>query len=72
MAKIFQGTQAAWKIFLKPAINAAAPVVGLALAANSKNAAVGKATTNILKSKRGGKILNLTYMLGHALRRRVM
>ena len=72
MKKIFKGSQSAWNIFLKPTINTLAPVMGMAVGAKSKNKQVGAATTNILKSLTGGKILSLTDMHGRGLRLRVM
>ena len=50
LQKNFQGTQTAWKKFLKPAVNVAAPFIGMAVSAKTKNPKVGPATTNILKS----------------------
>ena len=44
----------------------------MAVGAKSKNPKVGQATTNILNSILGGKILCLTDMHGHGLRLRVM
>ena len=44
--------------FLKPAFNVAAPFIGMAVSAKTKNSNVGQATTNILKSISGGKILS--------------
>ena len=72
LQKIFRGTQTAWSKFLKPTINTLAPVIGMAVGAKSKNAKVGAATTNILKSLTGGKILSLTDMHGRGLRLKVM
>ena len=62
MANVFKGKQKAWKSFLKPANNTLAPVIGMAVRAKSKCAQVGQATTNILKSISGGKLLSLTDM----------
>ena len=56
LQKIFEGTQTAWKKFLKSAINATSPFIGMADSAKTKNPKVGQATTNILKSINGGKI----------------
>ena len=70
--KIFKGSQTAWNKFLKPAVNVAAPFVGMAVSAKTKNPKIGQATTNILKSISGGKILSLTVMHGNGLRLRVM
>ena len=72
LQKIFKGTQTSWNEFLKPAINATAPFIGMAVSAKTKNSRVGQATTNILKSISRGKILSLTDMHGHGLRLRVM
>ena len=72
LQKIFRGTQVAWNKFLKPAINATAPIIGMAVSAKTKNPNVGAATTNILKSISGGKILSLTDMHGRGLRLKVM
>ena len=58
--------------FLKPAINATAPFIGMAVSAKTKNSKVGQATTNILKSISAGRILSLTYMHGRGLRLKVM
>ena len=44
----------------------------MAVGAKSKNKQVGVATTNILKSLTGGKILSLTDMHGNGLRLKVM
>ena len=72
LQKILRGTQTAWNKFLKPAINATAPFIGMAVSAKTKNPKVGAATTNILKSISGGKILSLTDMHGNGLRLKVM
>ena len=72
MKKIFKGSQIAWSMFLKPMIKTLAPVIGRAVGAKSKNPKVGAATTNILKSLTGGKILSLTDMHGNGLRFKVM
>ena len=73
LQKIFKGTQTAWNKFLKPAIYASAlPFIGMAVGAKSKDAKVGAATTNILKSLTGRKILSLTDMRGRGLRLKVM
>ena len=72
MKKIFKGSQTAWSKFLKPTINTLAPVIGMVVGAKSKNSKIGAATTNILKSISGGKILSLTDMHGHGLCFKVM
>ena len=72
LRKIFKGTQTAWNRFLKPALNIASPYIGMAVSAKTKNPKIGAATTNILKSISGGKILSLTDMHGRGLRLKVM
>ena len=68
LQKLFKLTQSAWNKFLKPAINATAPFIVMAVSAQPKNPKVGEATTNILKSISGGKVLSLTDMHGNELR----
>ena len=70
--KIFRGTQTAWNKFLKPAINATAPFIGMAVSAKTKNPKLGQAMINILKSISGGKISSLTDMHGNGLRLKVI
>ena len=65
--KVLKGTQTAWNEFLEPAINATAPFIRTAVSARTKNPRFGQATTNILKSISGGKILSLTDMHGRRL-----
>ena len=72
LEKISRGTQTAWSKFLKPAINATAPFIGMAVSAKTKKPNVGQATTNILKSISGSKVLSLTDMHDNGLRLRVM
>ena len=72
LQKIFKRTQTAWNKFLKPAIIATAPFIGMAVSARTKNPKVGQATTNILKSICGGKILSLTDIHGNGLRLKLM
>ena len=67
MKKVFKGSQKAWNKFLKPAVNVAAPFIGMAVSAKTKNLKVGQATTNIIKSISGGKILSLTDLHGNGL-----
>ena len=70
--KKIKATQTTWNKFLKPAIKASAPFIGMAVGAKTKNPKVAQATTNILKSFPGGKILSLTDMHGRGLRLKVM
>ena len=70
--KKINGSQTACKKFLKPAVNVAAPFVGLAVSAKTKNPKVGQATTNILKILSGGKLLSLTDMPRSGLRLKVI
>ena len=72
MKKIFEGSEKMWNKFLKPAVNVAAPFIGMAVRAKTRNPKVGQATTKILKSISGGKILSLTDMHGHGLRLKVL
>ena len=72
LQKIFRGTQTAWNKFLKPALNIASPYIGMAVSAKTKNLKIGAATTNILKSISGGKILSLTDIHGNGLRLKIM
>ena len=58
--------------FLKPAINATAPFIGMAVSAKTKNPKVGQATTNVLNSISGGKVLSLTDKHRRRLRLKVM
>ena len=71
MKILFKGSQTAWNKFVKPAVNVAAPFIGMAVSTRTKNPKVGQATTNILKSISGGKILSLTDMHGRGLRLKV-
>ena len=64
LKSIFRGTRADWNKFFKPNLKATAPKNGMALGAKTKNPEVAKATTDILKSKSGGKILSSTDMQG--------
>ena len=72
MKKLFKGTEKAWNRFPTPELNIASPFIGMAVSAKTKNPKIGQATTNILKSISGGKILNLTDMHGSGLRLKVM
>ena len=72
LQKIVGGTQFAWKKFLKAAINSTAPFIPMAVSAKTKKPKVGQATTNILKSSSGCKILSLIDMHGRGLRLQVM
>ena len=70
--KIFTDTQTTSNKFLKPALNIESPYINLAVSAITKNPKIGEATSNILKSISGLKILSLTDMHGHRLRLKVM
>ena len=72
MKKIFRGSQTAWNKLLKPAVNVAAPFIGMAVSAKTEKPKIGQATTNVLKSISGGKILSLTDMHGNGLRLKVL
>ena len=47
MKKVFKGSQTTWNKFSKPAVNIAAPFIGMAVSAKTKNPKVAKGTTNI-------------------------
>ena len=72
MKKIFKGSQTAWNKFLESAVNVAAPFIGMVVGAKTKNPKVAAATTNILKSISGGRVLSLTDMHGNGLRLKEM
>ena len=72
LQKILKRTQTAWNNFSKPAGNVAAPFIGMAVSAKTKNQNVGQTTTNILKSRSGGKIFSFTGMHGNGLRLKFM
>ena len=72
LQKNFKGTQTACNKLLKLSVNVAAPFIGIAVSAETKNPRVGQATTNFLKSISGGRVLSSTDMHGHGLRLRVM
>ena len=72
LKKIFKVSETAWNQFLKPAVNVTAPFYCMAVSDKTRNPKVGAATTNILISISGGKILSLTGMLGNGLRLNVM
>ena len=72
LQKFFRGTKTAWYKFLKPASNATAPFIGMAVSAKTKSPKVGQATANILKSISGGKISSLTDIHGNSLRLKVL
>ena len=70
--KNFEGIQKMWKNFDRPGLKIASPIKSAAAAAKTKNLQAVQATSNILKSKRGGKKLSLIDIHGNALRLRVM
>ena len=72
LQKISEGTQTAWKKFLKPAVTVVAPFIRMAVSAKTKNPKVGQARVNILKSISGGKILSLTDLHGNGVKLGVM
>ena len=69
---IFRGTKTTWDNFLKPALKMASPYIGMSVAAKTGNPKIGQATSNILKTLTGGKILSLTDMHGRGFRLRIM
>ena len=66
--KNVRGTESVLNKFLKPAVNVAAPFIGMAVGAKSKTSEVAEAATNILKCMSGGKLLPLIDMNGGSLR----
>ena len=72
LQKTFKRTQIAWNNFLQPALNIASPYIGMVVSARTKTSQTGKATSDILKSISGGKILSPTDMHGHGLRLKEM
>ena len=72
MRKNFKSSQTVWNKFLKLSVNTLAPVIGMAFGAKSKNLQIVQASTKLLKSKAGGKVLSLTDMHGNGLRLRAM
>ena len=72
LQSFFKGTQIPCNEFVKSAINAAAPVIGMALAAKSWKPAMGQTTTNTLQSISDGKFSSLTDMYANGLRLKVM
>ena len=72
LESIFKGSQTAWIKFLKPAINATAPFIGVAVSAKTENAKVGQTETKISNTISDGKILSLTDMHGKGLHLKVM
>ena len=65
MKKIFKGSQTAWKKLLKPILKIASPYIGKAVSARTNIPQTGTATSDILKSMSGGKVLSLTEMHGN-------
>ena len=72
MKKMFKGSKEARDSFLRLAVNTLAPVIGKAVGAKSKNPQVCQASTKILKSIPGGRVLHLTDLQGNGLRLKVM
>ena len=72
LQNFFRGRRTTWDKFFKPAINTASPYIGMAVSAKTQNPQIGKATSDILKTISGGKILSLTDMHGRDLRKKVM
>ena len=70
--KTFKGSQKARILFPKPTINTLAPVIRMPVGARLNNPKVEQATTNLLKSISGGKILKLTDLHGNRLRLKVV
>ena len=56
--QFFPGTKIAWNMFLRPALNMTAPVIGRAVGATTNNPEEAQATANILKNTFGGKVMS--------------
>ena len=67
-----EGSQKAWDKFLRPAVKAAAPLIGMAVSAKTKNPKIGERTSNSLNSISRGKVLSVIDMHGNGLRLKVM
>ena len=70
MKEVFKRCKRARDSFLRPAVITRAPVLAMAVGAKSKDAKIGQATTKILKSISGGRVLKMTDLLGNGLRLR--
>ena len=67
MKKVFKGNHKAFEKFSIPAVNVAAPFVGMAVGAETKNRKVAQATKDTSKSISGSSILGSTDMHGNKL-----
>ena len=72
LQNFFRGTQTTCNEFLEPALFLTAPIIGMAVGAQTKNPQVAPATTIIIKLISGEKILSFTDMHGNGLRLKVM
>ena len=70
--KFFLICQTAWINFSKPAVNVAAPFLGMAVSGKTKTLKVGQATTNILQSISVGERLSLTDLHGNGLKIKIL
>ena len=57
-----------WNEFLKPALNVAALMTGMAVGANTKNPEVAQATAIVLECISGGRVSSLLDIFGNGLR----
>ena len=69
---MFKGSQNAWNKFLVPDGIVAAPFIGMAAGAKTRNPKVAQATTNFRKSISGVKFLSLTVLHSNRLILKVM
>ena len=72
MKKVQKGSQNLWDSFDRPGPKFATPMMSSAFAAKTKNPQAAQATTNILETFSGDKILSLTDRHGIGLRLKVM
>ena len=68
----FERTEGEWNKLVKPAVKVATPFIGIAVGDKTKNPKVVQATSKILKSLSGHKVLSLTDMHGKGHRWKVM
>ena len=61
-----------WNNFIRPRLKIASPNISTGVSAKTKNPQAGDVTSNLLKSLRGGRVLNLTALHCNGLRLKVM
>ena len=68
LKRLFKGSKVTWNKVLKPAVNVAAQFIGVAVGTMSKNPTIGRATTDILRSRSGNKVQSMTKMHENGLK----